>query len=187
MGGADGDVVEQAKTHGAVRFGMVPRRPDGAKRLARLARGDGVDGGADRPGGPQRGLSRSRRDDGVGKIEIDPAGLGYGVDDFADVADIVHARKLGGLGARRVTPFKRGEFGAPKRLEDGTQPVRRFGMRIACVVLDACRMGEDEGRHRPAPCGSAATGGRGGETRYGTDVAIAPIGAKTALEMMKRG
>ena len=65
VGRADGDVVEKAEAHGAGRLGMMAGRANRAEGVAGLAVHDGIHRRADRAGGAQGGLSRTRGDDGI--------------------------------------------------------------------------------------------------------------------------
>ena len=144
--GADGDIVEQAKAHGARRFGVVAGRAHGAKRVLRRPRCHRVDRRQDRARGMQRGFARRRRHGGVG-IEMDLAALGHRGEDGVDVGRRVNAFDLGALGARRLVPRKPSEFLGLERRENDPQALGPFRVKGARVVLKACGMGEQPARH----------------------------------------
>ncbi len=54
MAGGDGNIVEQAKAHRRVRLGMVPRRADDGKGIARLTREHCARAGQGCPGSQER-------------------------------------------------------------------------------------------------------------------------------------
>src|SRR5690606_39273667 len=69
---SNGDVVEQAKAHGRVRFGMMSGRPDSTKGVYRFFCKYGIHRGTCSADGTQGGCSGSGRDDGIA-IEISKA------------------------------------------------------------------------------------------------------------------
>mmetsp|Transcript_39957 Transcript_39957/g.86131 ORF Transcript_39957/g.86131 Transcript_39957/m.86131 type:complete len:720 (+) Transcript_39957:711-2870(+) len=96
---ADGDVVQEAKSVGAVgivgagddppRTGVVSGRTDGAEGVPRVARHDFVDGLAHAAGGPQGGFEAPARYGGVGVESLDgPGMIGGGRAELAGSFDV---------------------------------------------------------------------------------------------------
>ena len=73
--GADGDVVEQAETHGALPLGVVARRAHGAEGVLSLAGIDRIDGGGEGASGPERRGAAARREDRV-RVQVQVARFG---------------------------------------------------------------------------------------------------------------
>jgi len=76
--GADGDIVEDAESHSVVSQGVVPRGPDGAERVARLALDNGIDGGENAARSDKRRVIRLAGNGHVGGIEIQQSVLAGG-------------------------------------------------------------------------------------------------------------
>jgi hypothetical protein len=95
VGGADGDVVEEAEAHGPVALGMVARRAHGAEGGVVLVAHDQIDAQAGGAGGAQGGVQGAAVHGGVA---VDPGehvgGLGRGVEDHVDIVGVVHAQQL---------------------------------------------------------------------------------------------
>jgi len=81
---ADGDVVEQAESHRAFGFGMMPRRAYGAEGVVRLPRDHRVDRRDHRAYRAQGSRSRGWRQDRVG-VDPDVTRLGNGAKEALDV------------------------------------------------------------------------------------------------------
>jgi hypothetical protein len=145
---ADGDVVEQAKSHGPAALGVVAGGPHRAKGIAALARRHRIHGTAQRPHRAQRRLPRAGGNGGV-EVEADAPGLRNGGHGLGDIRAVVHALDLRAAGAARLAPRERGELRRVQCLEYGLKPCGAFGMPRAGVVLHAGGMGENEGCHAP--------------------------------------
>ena len=90
VGSADGDIVEQAESHGLVALGMVPGRANGAKRVVDCAARNEVHGRNDGPRGAARGVERTGPDHGIG-IEPMQAARRYARVDRIDVGGVMNA------------------------------------------------------------------------------------------------
>src|ERR1700722_12187358 len=80
--GGDGDVGEEAESHGRIGLGVVAGRADSVEGAADGAVYDGVAAGEERAGGEQGGVEAGGGDDGVG-VEVTAGGAG-----LADVIDV---------------------------------------------------------------------------------------------------
>ncbi len=135
---ADGDVVEQAKSHRAARQGMMARRAHQAKGLAILARHDTLYRVAHGAGGNPRhviGAGTARR------VLFDPAAALAGK--TLDLGDIFQSMHSGQLLERSWFPSRAGQM----RLQAGFQHVprnhadpRRTFRVLARFVLDHDRV-----------------------------------------------
>ena len=142
MGGADGGVVEETEPHRPVGFGVVPRRAHGAERPPRGGAEDRVHRRARRPGGPQRGLPRTGRDDGIA-VDMRVAFAGNCGEHALHRRRRVDPPDLGARSARRCAAVERGE---PRRRQgalDRAQALRAFGVARPRVVAGAGGMRED--------------------------------------------
>ena len=76
------------------------------------------------------------------------AGPGPDAEDRLDIVLRMHARQLLDRGGGRLGAREAGEGRVVERRQDGAQPVGPLGMMGAGVVLEAGRMGEQEGHVR---------------------------------------
>ena len=134
FGGADGDVVQEAKAHGAAALGVVPRWAAEAEGLLRRARFRELKGAAAGAGGVQRGLPGMLHHDGV---EVDHVGFAR----FAEAAQVLEVLLI--VDADEVLPFGGGcelrthglqETGAFKFGGDGLEARWAFGLLGPHVV-----------------------------------------------------
>ena len=125
--GADGDVVEQAKAHGAARFGVVAGRAHRAERVLGLARRHRADGGDNRAGRAQRRLARARRNHRVG-IEPRVPGGGHGVENPAHVFVAMDPAERVRFGARRRAALECREIRPVEDRVNGAQALGALGM-----------------------------------------------------------
>ena len=104
FGGADGDMVQEAKAHGAAALGVVPRWAAKAEGLLRCARFQELEGAAAGAGGVQRGLPGMLHHDGV---EVEHVGFAR----FTEAAQVLEVLLV--VDADEVLPFGGGcELGA---------------------------------------------------------------------------
>ena len=89
----NGDVVKQAEPHAAPRFGVVPRRTDGAERIVGIAPSHRVDRGDNRTGGMQCCVARPRRQYRV-SIKLGEPVFGNIVEYEIDITAVVDAFQL---------------------------------------------------------------------------------------------
>ena len=146
MGGADRDAVEEAEPHGAGGFGMVAGRAHGAEGGLRLARHERIHRRRRSARGPQRGLLRSGRGDGV-CIEAHMAALRHVVEHKVHIVPGMDA--LQGLppGLRRRAALKAGEIRPVKRGGDRAGPGRALGMAGAGVMAGGGIVDEEQRGH----------------------------------------
>ena len=152
--GGNGDVAEEAKTHGHVARGVVAGRAGGAKGVFQLAAQHGVhgvDGGAGRQQGGAPGVG-VHRGVGVDRKGIGPAGgdlLGQDLAQAAQgghVAAAVRQQQLAHGGGRGLAPLQRvGHAGDQEAVFDGVDARRALGVTGAHVMQSAVRMNEIAG------------------------------------------
>ena len=144
--GPHGDIVEQAKSHGRRRLGMVARRAHGAEGIGGFAGGNRIDGGGDRACCPQRGLAGAGRQRGIA-IQHHPPCPGNRLQQSLDEAARMGAGDLVERCPRRLMPFQSGEFRRPERRQNRLEPGRSFRMARSHVMFQASAMGIEPGRH----------------------------------------
>ena len=146
VGGADGNVVEQAESHGTAIFGMMPRRAHVAEGIAHLAFDHQIGGEHVRARGPQGGIDAVRIQAGVAVDVQQTRARGRG-DEFLDVTAIVHARQLFNGGLWRLVVMQKMEHaGRVQAVFDGMHAGRALRMPGNHFVLQAVVM-SDVSRH----------------------------------------
>ncbi len=151
MGGAgvmraNGDVVEQAKTHRHGWLGVMAGRPHRAKGIAALTSHDRIHRGDHRTRRAQSRFTRSRRQAGVAIQAMQPL-LRHCIKDARDVRHGMSASDFFGRCARRFTADQRGELRCGQRIQHGFQPRRAFRVARRGFVVEAGGMGEECGGH----------------------------------------
>lgn len=146
LGRRDSRIVEQAKAHRLIGFGVMSRRSNGTKCITRATSHHIVDRFARRPGRIQGSVHASGRNDGI-RVQIGDALFRCASADMFDMRGGVNAqklflRRLVCLGTDQV-----GEFFMIQDRTDGPQAQRMFGMLITGVVRKTGGRLIQDGRH----------------------------------------
>ena len=161
--GGDRDVVEKAKAHRPVTFGVMSRWANLAEGIRCVSRHhdiDGVEAGAD---GSAGGFPRAGRYDRIG-IDIFVTAR-HVLCDFADLRQMLLAVRQRDIGlivvAQRCSPALEGFEGLHRqRLVDGAHPIRPLGVSLARVVIEKGWMRDEDRCHYrrafPVRCFSTA-------------------------------
>ena len=142
MLGGDGDIVEQAETHGLAGPRMVARRSDRAKGVADLAIDNGVRGSHGRASGGQGRLVAVRVEQGVAVERIVVALGRHIVAHQADGRGTVVALDVRQLRAHAIAVLDQvADMREDQLIVDGLQAGRRFRMPVAHFMALAIGMG----------------------------------------------
>jgi hypothetical protein len=133
MRSADRYIVEEAKTHGAITFGMMSRWPNGAKSIVNLAGRHGIDPRNDCPGRPQGRVPRAWRDNRI-TIQHGQARLGDCRKDTCNIIGIVYALDGGTIRQRRFDMAEPGKSRRLQCLQDDTQAIDSFRMSATGIM-----------------------------------------------------
>src|SRR5215469_12625422 len=120
---ADRDVIEKAKAHRAVGFGMVPRRTYRTESIVRLVRDHRIYCSDHCAGGAQGGQTRGWRQDSVG-IDADMTRFGDRAHQALDVRARMNSQKILKRGLERLASLQSIEFRISQRIEHGAEPCR---------------------------------------------------------------
>ena len=147
MVGRDGHIIEQAKAHGAVIFGVVSGWPDGAKSVGDLAGEHRVDRRAGGAGGAKSGDTTARRHEGVGVEHHLPTGR-HRRQNAVDIGAVMGARQLVDGRRRRHSPIQTVERRRGQGVAHGDEARRLLRMSQARIVIDAGWVEKQGGGHR---------------------------------------
>ena len=176
MGDADGDIVEQTKSHGARSRRVMARWTHRAKRRAAFAPDDEVGGQHRGARGVTRRGERIGIERGVG-IEIVDAGARASFFDHFDIARRMHPFELlAGRFGSAVVKHDIVETGGDEPVADRIEPFRTFRMVRPHVVKAAGRMCDECDRHesRKSNGENAPTRGREATTKCSASPAGMP-------------
>ena len=143
----DRDIVEETKAHGAIGLGVMAGGSYGAKRIAHLARHDGIGGSHDSAGRAQRRLPGAGRERGIG-IDSTPPLIRDGRQQRFDEGAGMDHRDIGRGRAWSIAARERGKMFLGQGIEYGAQARRRFRVARAWIMLQAGSMCDERGRHR---------------------------------------
>ncbi len=146
LGSDHGGIVEKAKAHRFVGFGVMARRPHRDEGIVLSARHHRVGGGNRAADAAHRRFPGARRHRGVG-VHMDQAACRSDVPEFTDVMLVVAERDRIQRAFRRLAAHQPVEAIFRQHLIDGTQPVGSFGMPGRREMVETGRMGENKRRH----------------------------------------
>ena len=146
----DGDVGEQAETHGTVRLCMMAGRADGGEGAGGRAPGHGAHGVDRRSGGQAGGADAARRQDGVG-VQLVQAFARGGIEDAGDIVGRMQPFEIGDGGLGRSAAVAR-QARVVQRVEHGLQPLRPFRVSGSGPVPDHVGVGEEGCAHDVRLC-----------------------------------
>jgi hypothetical protein len=147
MGGTDGDIIKDAKSHCAIALGVMPGRANAAKGGIYVSRHHQIYAVYNCTGRTQCRVHGMRIHGGVA-IEPYASLLGDVCVDQIDVAAIVHAKQLVARGPWRLLVLQPSiNPGCDHAIHYGSKPLRPFRVVRAYLVLFAIRMCDEGDGH----------------------------------------
>jgi hypothetical protein len=144
---ADRDIVEQAEATRNAGRGVVAGRAHRRKGGLHLAFHHRLDAGNHRARRTLRRLCTAAAHHRVA-IDMDMlAGARTNTEDRLDIVAGMHPGQFLHRGERCVDPLQAGESGIRERCQNGAQPVGPFGMVGAGIMLEECRMADQQCGH----------------------------------------
>ncbi len=139
MKSRDGGIVEKAKPHGALGFGMMSRGTDRAKGVLNLARHDSGRRLDRSSCGMKGGLQRSRRHERI-TIDINRTLFRRSLADQIDIRLRVNAADRFVIRLVGLLSFERGKNVVFERFFDGAKPVGPLGVAGTGIVIEKTGM-----------------------------------------------